>query len=79
MIRQKLENCQVVPSAGTNGEWSVVRVTRVSDGVWSVHSLGQRPVEGVAVWRYANGLWRCERHGYGCCGHVAVVRKGARP
>ena len=31
-------------------------------GTYLIHEAGQRPVEGVGVWRYSWG-WKCERDG----------------
>lgn len=45
-----------------------------ADGVWNVHQWGQRPVEGVAVYRYSWG-YECEQDGAQECIHIQSVRR----
>ena len=56
----------------------VVTPTRTPHmGVWLVHRAGQCPVEGVAVYQYADPkrTWVCERCGDRRCEHVQAVQK----
>ena len=48
----------------------MMQVTSPMPGTYSVHEPGQRPVEGVAVWLYGNGDWRCE-----ICGSVSKTAR----
>ena len=40
----------------------MMQVTPTLNWTYLIHEAGQRPVEGVAVWRYSWG-WKCERDG----------------
>ena len=60
---------------------AMMQVTSPIPGTYSVHFPDQRPVEGVAVWEYLGGIWRCEQ----CsprnmaksmvCKHIALAKK----
>ena len=55
-------------------------VTKTAEGVFLIHEPDQRPVEGVAVYRYSYA-WGCEKDGTangttrGYCGHVQMAIK----
>ena len=44
-------------------------------GTYLIHAPGQRPVEGVAVWRYRAGTWVCEVDGAQPCPHIQLARQ----
>ena len=38
-------------------------VKKTADGAYLVYDYGQAPIEGIAVYQYRNGAWRCEMDG----------------
>ena len=44
-------------------------------GTYLIHAPGQRPVEGVAVWRYSAGTWACEADGAQPCLHIQLAKQ----
>lgn len=38
-------------------------VKKTADGAYLVYDYGQAPIEGVAVYRYRNGVWACDIDG----------------
>lgn len=49
----------------------MVSVTFITQGVWRVGAKGEKE---VAVYRFRNGLFECETHGYRkACKHVDAV------
>ena len=53
-------------------------VTTTTEGVFLVHSPEQPPVNGMAVYRYPNGIWACELHGPQGCAHIEEAQRSAR-
>ena len=50
------------------------QITRVHDGVYSIHGLDQLPVSGIAIYQYSHH-WECELHGNVDCDHIRDVKK----
>lgn len=50
------------------------QITRVHDGVYSIHAPDERPVSGTAVYQYSNH-WECEIDGDIDCDHIRDVKK----
>ena len=54
-------------------------VKETIEGTWLVYEPGQRPTDGVAVWRYDNGLYVCSVIGHDAwgCDHIKAVLEEA--
>ena len=63
---------RVTPDGLVVDYWGWQVTCTIPGSTWLVHRAGQRPVEGVAVYRYTWG-YRCERDGATPCCHLDSV------